>query len=311
MGAGAPLLSIVIEWENAGRIGLDRARRMLAVLGAQLGEAGGAYEIIMLHDPARLPQAPIAEAVGAAELTGPVRYVALSGADYYQQKNAGAALARGEILLFLDSDVVPEPGWLAALTGPFAAPEIGIVGGNTFVEHDDLYSAAIALAWFFPLPGRGAGLAPSRSFFANNLAMRREIFVRHPFPQTGQYRGQCTFLAETLIAAGHQVYLSRAARVAHAPPQGLRQFLVRALWNGHDDRVRAGRVRGGLWAMGREFIAAIGRIGRKHRQVGLGLPGALAASAIATFYYALRLTAYLAAMVAPETVRRSLLRADV
>lgn len=310
MTAPPPLLSIVIEWENAGRIGLNRARRMLAALRAQLADEGTRHELIMLHDPAKLDRAAIAEAVREAGLDGPVRYAAPLGAGYYEQKNAGAALARGEIVVFLDSDVVPQPGWLGALTRPFADARIGVVGGTTFVDHDGLYSAAMALAWFFPLPGQGRGIAPSRTFFANNVAFRRGIFARHPFPETGQYRGQCAFLADALIEAGEQIRLSRDARVAHPPPQGLRQFLVRALWNGHDDRVRAGLTKGCLPAMTRDFLAAVVRIGRDHRRVGLRFPGAVAASLIATSYYALRFAAYFAAAAAPEWVRRSLSRAD-
>jgi GT2 family glycosyltransferase len=48
----------------------------------------------------------------------------LSGA-----RNCGVEETRGEVVVFLDDDAVPGPGWLAALTAPFADPRVKAVGG--------------------------------------------------------------------------------------------------------------------------------------------------------------------------------------
>jgi GT2 family glycosyltransferase/glycosyltransferase involved in cell wall biosynthesis len=43
----------------------------------------------------------------------------------------GASLARGEFLVFLNNDTVPQPGWLDALVDTFAnAPDVGLVGAE-------------------------------------------------------------------------------------------------------------------------------------------------------------------------------------
>lgn len=45
-------------------------------------------------------------------------------------KNAGARIARGEVLAFLDDDCVPSPHWLAEIAKPFKNREIAVVVGR-------------------------------------------------------------------------------------------------------------------------------------------------------------------------------------
>ena len=322
MSQPIPSLSIVIEWENAGRIGAERARRMLCALRSQLEEigpgSGEGHQIVLLHDPDRVTRETVAASVREAGADWPAEivYAAAPGGGYYRQKNAGAALARNDILIFLDSDVVPEPGWLAGLVAPFASPGVDVVCGNIFVDHHGLYSAAMALTWIFPLRSTESGLVRSRFFYANNVAFRRAVFAKHPFPETGQFRGQCGFLAEELIGSGHEIYLSRDAQVAHAPPQGLKRFVVRALWGGHDDRIRANLVarrppQTAARSPARKLAGYVARIFRERRRVELGLGGAVVATGLAIVYRGLSLSAFLASKAAPKLVQRGLERVDI
>lgn len=56
--------------------------------------------------------------------------------------NDGALLAHGEVLVFLNNDTIPQPGWLEALLGTFAEyPEAGLVGAQLLYPDGRLQEA--------------------------------------------------------------------------------------------------------------------------------------------------------------------------
>ena len=72
--------------------------------------------------------------------------------------NAGAALARGRYLLFLNNDTVPQPGWLDALHATFAQQsDVGIVGAQLLYPDGRLQESGAML--------RRDGQAESRGRF--------------------------------------------------------------------------------------------------------------------------------------------------
>jgi O-antigen biosynthesis protein len=64
---------------------------------------------------------------------------------YAGANNAGARLARGRLLLLLNSDVVPvAPGWLGRLVGAHdATPDVGAIGPKLLFEDDTLQHAGV------------------------------------------------------------------------------------------------------------------------------------------------------------------------
>ena len=320
----APPLSIIIEWENAGRIGVVRARRMMAQLHLQLSalppSLDGRPEILLMYNEAltsRQEVEALVRAPGREDWPADVRYLAAIDGSYYEQKNFGAANTSGDVIIFLDSDVVPEPGWLAALLDSISDPQIEVVCGATSIEPEGFYSAAVALFWFFPTKGKKRNLIESRRFFANNVAFRRSLFEKHNFPPSGQYRGQCALLAEELMANGHRIWRNRAAHVLHPAPEGFKHFTLRALWHGHDDMVHKTRKGGGasLRAGTFQFVADARRswriIRRQRRTVGLGTAGAAGALALGLSYYALKYIGYVMSSIRPKLVSGLLTKADI
>lgn len=312
--------AIVIEWENACLSKLDRTRRMLQELFRQLEllptELQRLSEVLILFDPAivdqGLIQSVLDQAVRAKHPLVAVRTVPVRELHYYELKNAGVKLTHQEIVIFLDSDVIPEEGWLPGLLEAFARPGVDVVGGNTYVSLESLYSKAMALFWFFPLRQPGEGLIPASHFFANNVAFRRAVIESHPFPTLPQFRGQCQDLAKTLKREGVGLFLQQKSKVEHPPPNGLKHFISRALCDGHDTVLqlrRTGEIKTlGLLGAWERFLRsnreAYWVIRKRYRDVHLSNSGAGAAMAVAATYFGLALAGEIVSRVFPNLIRR-------
>jgi len=314
-----PTFSIAVEWENARFAELERARRMLRELRRQLLEVPSPPskpEIVFLFDrhsiDGRMVQETVESELRPRALPAQIRIVPTDGLRYYQQKNHGASITSGEIMIFLDCDVMPEPGWLAAMLAAFREPSVGAVAGQTYIEYTGVYSKAFALFWFFGLRDASNELIPATFFHANNVAFRREVISRHPFPDLACYRGQCTILGDTLRAQGIGLYAKQSARVAHPCPLGWWYFLARALNNGRDGmivsqlRERRNRPRWRLvyWKYRSALLRTWGRLRRERRTVGLGPAGMVLALAIAVAYHTLAAVGEIVSRIRPNLISR-------
>jgi len=94
-------------------------------------------------------------------------------------RNAGASVAGGAMLAFIDDDCVAEPGWLEALLKAHAERPLDLLGGTTLNGlPDNLFSdVAESLLGFFDADERRAG-RPLGFVASNNIACAREAFTR-------------------------------------------------------------------------------------------------------------------------------------
>lgn len=75
--------------------------------------------------------------LASLETSLPMRIVREAMPGLSRARNAGLAVARGQVLLFTDDDCVPDPKWLAAVYDEFRrAPTLGVLGGRV-----ELYDA--------------------------------------------------------------------------------------------------------------------------------------------------------------------------
>ena len=142
--------------------------------------------------------------------------------------NDGAALARGDYLVFLNNDTVPQPGWLDALLQTFEAhPEAGLVGAQLLYPDGRLQEAggvvfADGSGWNygrFDHPGDCRYASVRDCDYASGAAI---ALPRALFAQLGGFDTRYapayyedTDLAFAVRASGKRVLYQPASRVVH------------------------------------------------------------------------------------------------
>jgi len=312
-----PWLSVIVELDNLLHGKVTRTRTMLTRLFDQIREnrLEPRVEVLVAYDETVLGPQDVHRIVTASTPGESlvVQLVATKGLRYYSLKNEGARQAKGEILLFVDSDCVPEEHWLRRLLEPFRNPEINIVTGNSYIDRDTFYAKTFAAGWYFPRRLPDGPLVIVREPFANTLAMRRHTFEQYPFPEeSALYMAQGRTWHETLAANRVPIFLNPSARVAHPPPVFLRSAIV----NGYDTAQRTREpAESKLRSLKVSYRNFRGNLGMMFRRITLdyrdvGLPGAAVPLAIvlAGVYWTLWSMAELVARWAPRLIPHRYLR---
>jgi glycosyltransferase involved in cell wall biosynthesis len=322
---GPTRLSIVVEWANTDRAGVDLSATMLREVARQIANLADAnpglarpVEILVVQTDGTTTAPPVVDALAREhdEATGRavVEYQVLTAppTGYYGLKNHGFAHSRGDIVVFIDSDVIPESGWLSSLLAPLADGSTQVVAGHAYIAPGGIYHKAFALFWFFPLRFERVVRPSAAALFGNNLAFRRETFARFPFvTDDATSRGACLDLIGRLTGAGIAIHRAHEARVAHPPPNGLAHFTARALAQGRDRFLRAqagtgaeARVAASLARAAGHIARSLARIATRRREVNLSALEAPVAAGVAVSYYSLYLVGEMLTRVSPDFMIR-------
>ena len=147
-GSSQPRISVIIPVHNQHRYTFN-CLRSIATVGAET-----TFEIIVVDDRSSDETATMLAAIAGIRTA-----VAPTGAEgFVAACNAGAAVARGELLLFLNNDTLVTPGWLDHIVATFAQqPKAGLVGARLVYPDGRLQEAGCILwrdasAWNY---GRG------------------------------------------------------------------------------------------------------------------------------------------------------------
>ncbi len=339
-------ITIIIEWENVILSADDRALIMLSELSSQIDavlEEGcltsllepflndeltislnsddkpkaSPIEIIVFADPRRIIFEDVKNIL-KVQLTQIIDKVSIRlfeahDIHYYDIKNLGALVAKGDYCLFLDSDVIPQPNWLKNYIYALEQnPTIEVVGGNAYIDLTDVYHKTFALTWFFDLQKNNNDLYHFQNFKANNFVIRRSTLLENPFPSgTKMYRSQCSLLCENLSGDGIKVYKTNGSEVSHPAPNGLRHFFQRAICQGHDivqSRIYRQKRRISVLMylkLVRRMLSALKQLTINHRLVKLDLFQIPVALFIAWTYQLFVILGTVLAVISPEFVRRN------
>ena len=214
--------------------------------------AGDQLIVVIDHND-QLEQQARRELDGALVITN-VGDAGLSGA-----RNSGVSRATGEVVVFLDDDACPNPGWLDAYRATFRHPSVQVVSGAV----DPVWAGESAPRWFPPefgwvvgcdyrgLPADGSRV---RNPIGANMAIRRTSLEKVggfsvDVGRIGTLPMGCeeTDLCIRLRQADPSAVMLRntAAGVRHAVSadrRRLRYFLSRCYYEGRSKAVLAARV---------------------------------------------------------------------
>jgi glycosyltransferase involved in cell wall biosynthesis len=191
-----PRVSVVIPARDAA----PTLRRTLDALQRQAVDGG--FEVIVVDDGSSDDTVAVARAAGATVLEQ-------QAAGPAQARNAGAAVASGEVLAFTDADCFPAPGWLAA--GVLALEDADLVQGRVAPERPPgPYDRTLYVS-------RLSGL-----FEAANLFVKRDLFDRlggfeeWVVPEIGKAFGEDLWFGWRALRDGARTTFAADAYVEHA-----------------------------------------------------------------------------------------------
>ncbi len=181
-----PVVSVLIvaDHDTDRHAELADLRSCLQALAAQ--EVDEPVEFLLVETEERARKLP---ADLLAELPG-IKVIGVPKDATYEQKNAGAKVAKGKIIALLDADCIPVSGWLKSLITTFRShPQYVAVSGRTMYEGKTATERCLSvLSRGFLDPGKEG---PTRFISNNNSGFLRKVYERFPLPENeGPYAAQ-------------------------------------------------------------------------------------------------------------------------
>ncbi len=217
-----PFVSVIVPAYNAAAT----LPACLAALAAQ-DYPRDRYEVIVVDDGSQDDTAALAAAAG-------VRVIRQANAGPAAARNAGAAAAQGELLLFTDADCAPVPGWITALVGAFADPQVAGAKGAYLTRQQDLVPRFTQLE-YEDRYDRMAGAETIDFVDTYSAAYRRDVFQANRgfdtiFPTASVEDQELSF---RLAEKGYRLVFVPQAQVYHRHNPTLRAYVRRKFFIGY------------------------------------------------------------------------------
>ncbi len=231
---GVPSCSVVVSTR-------DRPEVLVRCLESVREQEPPPLELIVVDSAPRHRDArEVAERLGAG-------YLRLQRRGLSRARNRGFRAARGEVVVFLDDDVVLHPGCLGALLREFHDPRTAMAGGRIVLEggDPDAREAFEAFGGFDPGPDRRVVDADTPGWFElvnfGGLGSGAMLAVRHsalssspPFDERlgrggALDAGEEMYAYHASVERGYRVVYTPDAVAGHPAPESLRELRTRVL----------------------------------------------------------------------------------
>lgn len=218
-----PMVSIVICTYNRCQSLQDTLR----ALARQAVREGLRLEVVVVDNNSRDETKTVA-GQGASLMPWAVRYIFEGKQGLSCARNAGIRAAQGEVIAFIDDDVIPDPHWAQGLWDCFEQTRCDAVAGRVDALWICSRPAWLGAELHGPLISQDLGSQRLRWTFTNrfmlgaNMAFRRELFASVGFFKEELGRrgssligGEDRDICERLLAAGKVLMYEPSAMVQH------------------------------------------------------------------------------------------------
>jgi GT2 family glycosyltransferase len=229
----------------------DRLKRLLAGL-EQHHAAGARFEVVVVVDGAT---DGTVEMLAALRMGYPLQVHHQPNQGPAAARNAAIAAATGEVLLFLDDDVVPAEGMISRHLRIHAYDRQAVVTGPMIDPPDRTLAPwlrweAVMLRKQYDAMLAGEYAPTPRQFYTANASVRREHVLAAGGFDTRFTRAEDVELAYRLAHRGMRFYFEPAAAVLHEPDRTFESWLRVGYEYGRHDvlMARTGRTYVLAWA---------------------------------------------------------------